>query len=142
MWSKTGAVSKRPRQVEDSFLHIRRLGQKPGDFFGFFGQTETVYRKNKEVILEVKPLPMQDQPEGFSNAVGSFTLSSSLNKSTGATGDAVSLQVKLAGTGNLKEIPDIPLPATRILRSIHPSVRKTFIRWQGIRSAGKSSGSM
>jgi len=82
-----------------------------GDFFGFFGQTDTIYRKTKEVGLEVKPLPVQNRPEGFNNAVGSFTLAGELNKSDAATGDAVSLRVRLSGRGNLKEIPDIPLPA-------------------------------
>jgi hypothetical protein len=43
--------------------------------------------------------------------VGSFTLAAEMNKSEAATGDAVSLRVRLAGKGNLKEIPDIPLPA-------------------------------
>lgn len=82
-----------------------------GDFFGFFGQTDTVYRKTREVGLDVKPLPAQDRPAEFNNAVGSFTLAGELNKSDVATGDAVSLRVRLAGRGNLKEIPDIPLPA-------------------------------
>lgn len=81
-----------------------------GDFFGLFGQTDTIYRKTKEVGLDVKPLPAQDRPEGFKNAVGSFTLAAELNKSDVAAGDALSLRVKLSGKGNLKEIPDIPLP--------------------------------
>jgi len=81
-----------------------------GDLFGFFGQTDTVYRKTREVALEIKPLPGQNRPEGFSNAVGSFTLASELDKSSVAAGEAVSLRVKLAGKGNLKEIPDLPLP--------------------------------
>jgi hypothetical protein len=80
------------------------------DFFGIFGQTETVYRKTKEVALDVKPLPTEGRPSGFNNAIGSFTLANELNKSEVAAGDAVSLRVKLAGKGNLKEIPDIPLP--------------------------------
>jgi len=82
----------------------------PGDFFGLFGQSETLYRKTREVFLEVKPLPVQGRPESFSNAVGSFRLTSSLDKSEAATGDAVALHVKLEGLGNLKTIADLPLP--------------------------------
>jgi hypothetical protein len=82
-----------------------------GDFFGFFGQTDTIYRKTKEVELEVKPLPVENRPQGFNNAVGSFSLAGELNKSEAAAGDAVSLRVRLSGRGNLKEIPDLPLPA-------------------------------
>ncbi len=81
----------------------------PGDFFGFFSGNETVYRKSKEIFLEVKPLP-QDRPQGYGNAVGAFNLTSSLDKTNAATGEAVSLRIKLEGRGNLKMIPDIALP--------------------------------
>ncbi len=82
-----------------------------GDIFGFFGQTETVYRKTTEASLDVRPLPEENRPVDFNNAVGSFTLSSEADKTSVATGDAVSLWVKLAGKGNLKAIPGLPLPA-------------------------------
>jgi hypothetical protein len=81
-----------------------------GDFFGFFGQTETLYRRTKEEILEVKPLPLQNRPAGFGNAVGSFNLTGSLDKTQAGTGEAVTLNLKLSGRGNLKVIPDIALP--------------------------------
>jgi hypothetical protein len=81
-----------------------------GDFFGFLGQTETIYRHTREEVLEAKPLPLQNRPEGFSNAVGSFNLVGSLDKTQAATGDAVTLNLKLSGRGNLKVIPDIVLP--------------------------------
>jgi hypothetical protein len=98
-----------------------------GDFFGLFGQNETVYRKTKEVPLDVKSLPAQDRPEGFNNAVGTFTLASELNKSSVAAGDAVSLRIRLAGKGNLKEIPDLPLPALPDL-TIYSSKREDSVR--------------
>ena len=98
-----------------------------GDFFGLFGQTETVYRKTKEVTLDVKPLPALNRPEGFTNAVGSFTLAGELNKSSVATGDAVSLRIRLAGIGNLKGIADLPLPALPDL-TIYSSKREDNVR--------------
>ena len=82
-----------------------------GDIFGFFAQADTIYRKTKEVILEVRPLPEEGRPADFNNAVGVYTLSGELNKTEAAAGDAVSFKLKLAGKGNLKAIPDIPLPA-------------------------------
>ena len=81
-----------------------------GDLLGLFGQSETVYKKTREIILDVKPFPSQDRPADFSNAVGSFSLTSSLDKTEAATGDAVGLHVNLAGRGNLKTIADLPLP--------------------------------
>jgi hypothetical protein len=83
---------------------------KRGDFFGLFGQAETLYRKTSEVSLEVKPFPAHGRPADFANGVGSFTLTSSLDKTEAAVGDAVALRVKLSGRGNLKMIPDLSLP--------------------------------
>ena len=82
-----------------------------GDFFGVFGRTETLYRKTPELQLEVKPLPASGRPADFTNAVGSFKLSASIDKTQAATGEAVAFQVKLQGQGNLKMVPDIPAPS-------------------------------
>ncbi len=81
-----------------------------GDFFGVFGQNETVYRKTEELTLEVMPFPSQGKPPNFSGAVGSFNLTANLDRDTASTGDAVTLHVKLAGRGNLKMVPDLALP--------------------------------
>jgi len=84
--------------------------KSPGDFFGFFSGAETVYRRTREISLEVRPLPAEDRPQGFAGAVGSFNLVSRLDKPKASTGEAISLQVRLEGRGNLKMIPDLALP--------------------------------
>jgi hypothetical protein len=81
-----------------------------GGVFGLFGPSETLYRKTREVIIDVQPLPMQGRPADFKNAVGTFSLTSSLDKSEVMAGSAVTLLVKLSGRGNLKVQPDIELP--------------------------------
>jgi hypothetical protein len=81
-----------------------------GDFFGIFGQSETIYRKTDELALEVLPFPSQGRAPNFSGAVGSYNLTASLDRNEAATGDADTLHVKLAGRGNLKMVPDLTLP--------------------------------
>ncbi len=81
-----------------------------GDFFGVFGQSETIYRKTEELTLDVIPFPSQGKPPNFTGAVGSYNLTANLDRNTAATGDAVTLHVKLAGRGNLKMVPDLALP--------------------------------
>jgi hypothetical protein len=81
------------------------------DFFGVFGRTETLYRRTQELSLDVKPLPEKGRPADFSNAVGEFNLTAAIDKSRAATGEAVALQVKLQGRGNIKMIPDIAIPS-------------------------------
>jgi hypothetical protein len=100
-----------------------------GDFFGVFSRSETLYRKAPETFLEVKPLPAEGRPPGFSNAVGSFKLTADIDKTEATTGDAIALRVKLEGQGNLKMIPDISLPpipdftvySSKRADAIHPS---------------------
>jgi len=84
--------------------------QTGGNLFGVFSRPETLYRKTQELSLDVKPFPSAGRPSNFNNAVGSFKLSSTVDKNRVATGEAVALQVKLEGQGNLKMIPDISLP--------------------------------
>ncbi|HSW38231.1 MAG TPA: BatD family protein, partial [Acidobacteriota bacterium] len=82
----------------------------PGDFPGLSGGEETLHYKTGELSLVVNPLPVAARPADFSNAVGTFSLTASVDRNTLPAGDGVSLQVKLAGHGNLKMMPDIPLP--------------------------------
>ncbi len=79
-------------------------------FLGILTRTETLYRRNQELFVEIKPLPKEGRPADFGNAVGSFNLTTSLDNTQAATGEAVALRVKLEGRGNLKMIPDISLP--------------------------------
>ncbi len=81
-----------------------------GDFFGIFGQSQTIYRKTDELSLEVLPFPSQGKPADFSGAVGSYNLTANLDRTEASTGDAVTLHIKLTGRGNLKMVPDLALP--------------------------------
>jgi cell division protein FtsL len=80
------------------------------DIFSIFDQAETIYRNTQELNLEVKPLPFQGRPDNFSDAVGEFKLSANIDKNEARTGEAIALEVKLEGRGNLKTIPDLTLP--------------------------------
>jgi hypothetical protein len=100
-----------------------------GDFFGVFGRPETLYRKTQDLFLDVEPLPAAGRPADFRNAVGSFNLTASIDKTQVATGEAVALQVKLQGRGNLKMIPDIPIPPVAdftIYSSKHADTIRSF----------------
>jgi len=85
-----------------------RLG---GSVFDFFNRNQTLYRKTKDVFLNVSALPSDNRPATYTNAVGTFSLNDSVDKTEAATGEAIELRVKLEGKGNLKMIPDIPLPS-------------------------------
>ncbi len=63
------------------------------------------------IPIKARPLP-DPVPEGFSGAVGTFTLELIADKQTLSTGEPITLQLKLAGTGSLQtlQLPALLLP--------------------------------
>jgi hypothetical protein len=80
---------------------------------GFFSRPELrrVSISSEPITLQVKPLP-SPRPENFSDITGNFELRAGLTRATITTDDAVSLQLVVEGTGDLKRIqaPDLNLP--------------------------------
>lgn len=106
---KTGNLTIEPFELDVFF-------QKPSDrrsrsiFDDFFGSYENARKKviSNSVNINVKPLP-QNKPFNFSGAVGRFDLSASLDKPDVNSNEALTLQVKISGNGNLKYINPLSL---------------------------------
>lgn len=83
---------------------------------GFFGGTRPVEKEIKvssnSVSVNIEPLP-QPQPDGFTGAVGKFSIDSKLVGSSFRTNEAASLIYTIKGTGNIKYIkePIIDFPS-------------------------------
>lgn len=85
------------------------------------------YNMNSPVVkIHVKPLPEAGKPENFDNAVGEFSINSSVDKTSLTTDDAVSFTVTISGKGNvnLLSAPDIRFPNS--LESYDPKVKDNF----------------
>lgn len=63
-----------------------------------------------KLTIHVSPLPTK--PAGFSGAVGLFNISSSISSDKVKTNDALTLKIKLNGTGNMKliSVPEVAFP--------------------------------
>lgn len=86
-------------------------------FDQIFGGSPTVEHVNRKITsapirITVKELP-QPQPDGFSGAVGRFTMESSISANQFSANSGGSIIVKLSGTGDYPLItaPKITLPA-------------------------------
>ncbi|MBO4735462.1 MAG: protein BatD, partial [Paludibacteraceae bacterium] len=86
---------------------------------GFFGDMFASYRELKKnltipgVKINVQELPKNGKPADFSGAVGSFTMNTSITPEDGyKTNDAITIKVKINGSGNLKyaKDPNITFP--------------------------------
>lgn len=83
----------------------------------FFDDFFSNYRNVKATVtgqattVNVKDLP--PQPTGFMGGVGSFNITSAISSENVTTNDAVTLTIKVNGTGNLRLLrtPELKLPA-------------------------------
>jgi hypothetical protein len=91
------------------------------DFFDRFMQQglggRAVQLNSDPLVLEAERLPEAGKPQGFSGAVGRFTLSAAVDRSSVKVGEAVNLTVTVAGDGNLKTIGDPVMPDMPQLRA-------------------------
>ncbi|MEZ5045597.1 MAG: BatD family protein [Chitinophagaceae bacterium] len=83
---------------------------------GFLSQADfeevQVKLKSKPLAIQVNALPT-DTPPNFQQAVGKYTLETTIDKTELTTDDVVKLNVRISGTGNLKLIqaPHVTLPS-------------------------------
>lgn len=98
----------------DAIVRVRNNRPSRSIFDDFFDTYQKIVKpiaSNTEKI-EVKALP-SGKPAGFSGATGTFTLSSSINKTELTTNESVTIKLKISGNGNIKLIknPEIKFPA-------------------------------
>jgi len=80
------------------------------DFFGQFltkNANITVSAKNR--TINVKPLPLQGQPDDFTGAVGDYDFNVTTDKRSLDASEAFQLSIEAKGSGNLK-LFDLPKP--------------------------------
>lgn len=81
-----------------------------GFFNNFFSGGRPVTLKSDPVQVKVLPLPSAGRPAGFKGDVGRYRLSASLDKTSAALHEPVTLTVTVQGEGNIKALtgPDLP----------------------------------
>ncbi len=82
----------------------------------FFGGAvkDVKYRvKSSPVTINVKPLPEAGKPADYQGAVGNFSISATVDKTSVRADEAINYNIKVSGTGNLKlfKAPQITVPA-------------------------------
>lgn len=135
---RSGTITIEPVELE---CIVRRATQKQPrnifeQFFGTGGYEDVAVKvKSKPVKVEVKELPEEGKPEGFSGAVGNFSYKAELSKEQVKANDAVNIKLTITGRGNiaLLEAPKAELPES--FETYDPKSTET------IKTAGGVSGS-
>lgn len=108
-----GEAELEPAELENNiqFLKEEYAGN---DLAGFFDDlalqtlpadallNQTVSLVSNKATVTVKALPEQGKPEGFSGAVGNFTMNAALLKNSFPANETGKLQVMITGSGNLQ----------------------------------------
>jgi len=89
----------------------RNLDPIEAFFNGQSGYSE-VKRKITTPTLTINVSPLPNKPEGFSGAVGKFSVSSSISTKEVDANEAVTLKISVRGSGNMKLIstPEVQFP--------------------------------
>jgi hypothetical protein len=106
---KTGEITIQPFEVDGAIRReIRRKVSDPffDDFVMPSVQEIPVKLKSKAVKVLVKALPA-NAPASFKGAVGSFRITSSLNKTTTAVNDPLTYKLTISGKGNIKLVNEL-----------------------------------
>jgi len=124
-------------------VQVKGQGRKSvwDDFFGDpFGRTETIEFNavSNKVKIDVLPLPEKNKPESFTGAVGNLKFDTKINKTSVKTNEALTLNVEISGSGNLKllELPEINLPSG--FEKYEPKISEKINRKEKI--SGSKSG--
>jgi hypothetical protein len=101
--------------VPDAFQSF--MNRDPFDIFGdnFFGRGrgEPQILTTRKLKLNVRPLPLEGKPAGFTGAVGKFTMQAMPDVVETETNQPVNFTIRISGSGNIKTIdrPQIKTPA-------------------------------
>lgn len=127
-WSKRG-------NPLDKFLG--RLGGGVFNFDMSFTEEKQVKLESEPTAFDVKALPEEGKPQGFSGLVGDFELSASLGQSPVKTGETTTVAVTLAGRGLLDTIAE-PVLALKDVGKVYPDkpeYKETITAEQGVQSS-------
>jgi len=107
---QTGTIKISPFEI--TCLVRQRVRQQQGFFDDFFDNYRVVKAKvvSDPVAIQVKDLP--NAPANYSGAVGNFSITSSLDKTSVKSNEAITLKLTVNGSGNLSLInaPKIEFP--------------------------------
>lgn len=91
-------------EAADMVFNVQQRVRSQSVFDDFFGTMQNIRTqvKSKRIPITVKDLP--SPPGGFNGAVGKFSLSSGIDKTSITANEAITLTVRIDGNGNLKHI--------------------------------------
>lgn len=106
--TSSGTVTIGPASIKAPVPAETRDPFADDDFFrSIFGsRAQTKFLKTNSITLKILPLPDKSKPAGFGGAMGTFTISSTLDTKELKVGEPVTWSITIAGEGNIKSITE------------------------------------
>ncbi len=100
------------------------------DFFNddFFGKQVEKDIQSRPITVNVLPLPEEGKPADFSGAVGRFNMTAKISKDSVKANEAVTLTVRISGTGNIKMLPEPKLAVPPDFERYEPKITEKINR--------------
>jgi hypothetical protein len=112
-------------QVEETPFELPVRADSRDPFEGiFFTPTRLLYRRTSPIAIRIKPLPEAGRPASFTGAVGSYRLTASADRNEARVNEAVGLQVKVEGKGNIKIVGEPVLPPLPDYKRYEPKMEE------------------
>jgi len=118
---RAGRISLGPASVSASLV----MGSRQEGIFFEVPVTRTFGARSQEISLDVRPLPEEGRPPGFTGLVGKYSISASASPTEVNVGDPISLTVVVQGSQPIDRVPN-------------PDLRKNPEFESGFRVGGES----
>jgi hypothetical protein len=102
---------------------LKLMVEVPTRSFFMMNRRTVLLRRTEPLAVQVDDFPAAGRPADFSGLCGIFTLESSLDKTRVAAGEGANLVVTVRGQGNLRSVPDLPLPEVPRAKVYTPKTR-------------------
>ncbi|MDR0370482.1 MAG: BatD family protein [Prevotellaceae bacterium] len=111
----------------EAVLRVQNRTQIRSIFDDFFDSYTTVSKSLTApgVKITVESLPT-NKPASYANAVGNFSLTSSISTNKVKTNEAVTLKLTISGSGNMKMIKTPALPLSSVFETYDPRSSDSF----------------
>lgn len=94
-------------------------------FFGGGYKDVKVSAKSIPVVVHVRPLPEAGKPDGFTGAVGNFTIEAAVDKNRLKANEALNYKVKVTGSGNIKLLKNLNTSFPADFEKYDPKINDT-----------------
>ena len=120
---QTGTLTIDPAVVQLGV--VSNSDRRPRNFF-FGNEVKRVPTTTEAVKLVVKSIP-PNAPPSFSGAVGRYSVTTEISRTTLTTDDALTLRMLIRGSGDIKRVQTPELEAPESFESLDPNVVEEYV---------------